>query len=120
LALAELERLAPLMRTDRSRDYAIAATGVLRSYIEARFGLHAPRLTTEEFLVAARRSPTLPAADQAALGCFLERCDLCKFGRFVAAVDELRDLQASAVAFVLKSRPEGQPASGGAQPGVNA
>ncbi|HOY58701.1 MAG TPA: hypothetical protein PK640_11275 [Verrucomicrobiota bacterium] len=105
-ALAELERLTALLRTDRSRDYGIAATGVLRGYVEARYGLRAPRLTTEEFLTAAGASDALPAADRQHLGRFLQLCDLCKFGRYVAGVGELQELQAAALAFVLRSRPE--------------
>lgn len=105
IALEALERLAPLLCTERSRAYGIAATGVLRSYIETRYGWHAPRLATEEFLVAAGASPALPAEHRASLGRFLELCDLFKFGRYVASADELQQLHAAAVAFVLASRP---------------
>ncbi len=105
VALDALERLAPLLCAERSRDYGIAATGVLRSYIEARYGLRAPKLATEEFLVAAGASPALPAEHRASLGRFLELCDLFKFGRYVASADELQQLHAAAVAFVLASRP---------------
>ncbi|OQC65607.1 MAG: hypothetical protein BWX48_02357 [Verrucomicrobia bacterium ADurb.Bin006] len=105
-ALAELERFTGLLRTDRSRDYGIAATGVLRGYVEARYGLRAPRLTTEEFLTAAGASDALPAADRQHLGRFLQLCDLCKFGRYLADVGELQELHAAALAFVLRSRPE--------------
>lgn len=105
IALEALERLAPLLCTERSRDYGIAATGVLRRYIEARYGWHAPKLATEEFLVAAGASPALPSEHRASLGRFLELCDLFKFGRYVAATDELQQLHAATVAFVLASRP---------------
>lgn len=118
LALADLERLSPLWRTDRSRDYGIAVTAILRRYIEARFGFHAPRLTTEEFLTEARSSPALPEEDRVKLARFLERCDLCKFGRFLAAVEELQELQAAAVAFVLRSRPKTQTAPEEGIPGM--
>ena len=105
-ALTELERLTLLLRTDRSREYCIAATGILRRYVEARYGLRAPRLTTEEFLAVAGTSDALPAADRQDLGRFLRLCDLCKFGRYVAGVGELQELQAAALAFVMRSRPE--------------
>ena len=105
-ALAELERLVPLLLTEHSREYGIQSTTVLRRYIEARYLLPAPRLATEEFLVAAGKSPALPADHRASLGRFLELCDLFKFGRCFASADELRQLHAAAVAFVLASRPE--------------
>jgi hypothetical protein len=104
-ALAELERLAPLLCPARSRDYGMASTAVLRRYIEERYGLRAPLQTTEEFLVAAAVSAELPPADRVGLGEFLGLCDLFKFGRFVASVEELGRLHAVAVAFVLRSRP---------------
>lgn len=105
VALAELERLAHLLRSDRSRDYSIAVTTVLRGFVEARYGLQAPRLTTEELLAVAGASAELPDADRRDLGGLLELCDLCKFGRSVASVEELRELHVAAVAFVLRSRP---------------
>lgn len=105
LALAELEALTPLLRPERSRDYGLASTAILRRYLEARYALQAPRLTTEEFLVAAATSPKLAPEDQRGLGHFLALGDLFKFGRFTATSVELQELQGAAVAFVLRSRP---------------
>lgn len=104
-ALSELERLTPLLCPDRSREYGIASTTILRRYLEARYGLRAPLQTTEEFLVNAASSPRLPAADRDGLAEFLRLCDLFKFGRFVASAAELGQLHAAAVAFVLRSQP---------------
>jgi len=104
-ALAELERLAGLLRPEASRDYCMAATAVLRRYIEQRYGLSAPRLATEEFLGAASQSPVLPSAHQESLGRCLVACDLRKFGRYTATAEELGRLHAAAVGFVLASRP---------------
>ena len=95
-----------MLCAEHSREYGIQSTGVLRCYIEARYLLPAPRLATEEFLIEAGKSPALPADHRASLGRFLELCDLCKFGRAVASAEELRQLHAAAVAFVLASRPE--------------
>ena len=105
VALAELERLTPLLNREHSRDYAIQSTGILRRYIEARYTLRAPTLATEEFLVMAGESPTLPADHRASLRELLELCDLLKFGRYLASTAELEPLHAAAVAFVLASRP---------------
>lgn len=104
-ALAELERLAPLLRPEASRDYALAATAILRGYIEARYGLRAPRLATAEFLGLAGRAAELPTAHRAGLARFLACGDLFKFGRYTATGAELRQLHAAAVDFVLASRP---------------
>jgi hypothetical protein len=104
-ALAELERLTPLLSREHSRDYAIRSTGILRRYIEARYALRAPTMATEEFLVMAGKSPSLPVEHRATLEHFLELCDLLKFGRYLAPTAELEPLHAAAVAFVIASRP---------------
>jgi hypothetical protein len=109
VALAELERLTPLLSREHSRDYAIQSTGILRRYIEARYLLQAPKLATEEFLLVARESPALPADHRASLRHFLELCDLLKFGRYLAPANELEPLHAAAVAFVVASRPARSP-----------
>jgi len=107
-ALAELERLTALLQPDTSRDYAMASTAVLRRYVEQRYGLRAPRLATEEFLVAASRAEALPPDHREGLGRFLRLGDLLKFGRYTATAGELGELHAAALAFVMASRPNGQ------------
>jgi hypothetical protein len=103
--LRELERLLPLLRPDQSRAYAIASTSLLRRYLERRFGIEAPRLATEEFLLAARQSPALPEPHRVRLGDYLRLCDLLKFGRAVAETPELLQLHEAAVEFVSTSKP---------------
>lgn len=112
VALAALEKLVPLLRAESSREYGIAATTILRAYIEVRHGLRAPRLATEEFLLAARQSSSLPASHRESLGRFLALCDLFKFGRYVGSTAELTHLHTAAVDFVLASRPGGPLAVG--------
>ncbi len=109
VALAELERLQPLLRPERSRDYGLESTNVLRRFIESRYGLRAPTLATEEFLAVATHSPALPLAHRESLGRFLALGDLFKFGRYVAAAEELRRLHASALDFLMASRPSAAP-----------
>jgi len=112
LALAELERLTPLLQREHARDYAIASTRILRRYIEERYALRAPKLATEEFLSMCVDSPAIPQPHQASLKRYLEFCDLLKFGRFVAATSELVALHEAAVNFVLASRPASAPEAG--------
>ena len=105
-ALRELERCSVLLRTEASREYAIAATGVVRRFLERRFGLHAPRLTTEEFFVAVRVGNLVPEPHRESLGRYLVLCDLMKFGRAIAESIELQQLHQAAVNLVMDSRPE--------------
>lgn len=102
-ALAELERLTALLRPEASREYGIAATAVVRTYIEQRYRLQAPLLATEEFLRAASRAAELPPEHRPHLARFLEHCDLFKFGRYQASAGELGDLHAAAIQFVMAS-----------------
>ena len=104
-ALRELERCSVLLRTEASREYAIAATGVVRRFLERRFGLHAPRLTTEEFFVAVRVGNLVPEPHRESLGRYLVLCDLMKFGRAIAESIELQQLHQAAVKLVMDSRP---------------
>ena len=109
-ALAELEKLRPLIQAATSRDYAIGASGVVRRYIERRFGIRAPRRSTEEFLLEAQHSPSLDERHRRGLGPFLAGCDFLKFARARAEVPELELLHQAAVAFVSETRePAPQP-----------
>lgn len=112
VALADLERLTPLLQPEHSRDYGIASTSILRRYVEARYQVQAPRLTTEEFLLVAGVSPLLPADDRSRLGRFLDLGDRFKFGRYTASGPELHQLHTTAVDFLLRSRPEPEPEPG--------
>lgn len=51
---------------------------ILRDYVEARFDVHAPERTTEEFLMELRSRPELEA-HRALLQQFLTHCDLVRF-----------------------------------------
>jgi hypothetical protein len=104
-ALRDLERLAPWLVSERSRDYGIASTQVLRGFVEWRFGVRAPRLATEEFLAEASRHDALPVAQRGGLERYLRLCDLLKFARTRAECAELRELHQAAVEFVMASKP---------------
>jgi hypothetical protein len=78
--------LAALVELEKSPDplaaeaFANRAAQTVRQYISARFGLAAPRRTTEEFLrdlAVAKDSPVHVESDH--LKGFLKSCDLAKF-----------------------------------------
>ncbi len=109
-ALEQLEALTHLLASEHSREYGIRSTEILRGYVEARYTLRAPTLATEEFLASAMSSSALPREHRVSLGHFLELCDLLKFARHMGSADELRQLHAAAVAFIVASRPSTPPA----------
>ena len=103
-ALTELEKLRALIQPATSRDYAIGASGVVRRYIERRFGIRAPRRSTEEFLSEAQKSGSLDERHRGHLAKFLACCDFLKFARGHAEVPELQMLHDAATTFVSQTQ----------------
>ena len=54
---------------------------IIRHYLEERFSIKAPEMTTEEFLDSLRNSPVLNDAQQQTLKEFLQICDMVKFAK---------------------------------------
>ena len=103
-ALAELEKARSLMSPENSRPYGIEVSGIVRRYIERRFGIVAPRRSTEEFLVEAAASAKLEPPHRQLLAEFLGCCDFLKFARVHAELKELEAQHHAAVKFVTETR----------------
>lgn len=102
--LAELEaRGAP--DTDTADAWFVELSSVIRAYVEGRFWLRAPELTTEEFLAEARRLAALTADHRELLGSFLERCDQVKFAGWRPEAGESLELLGVARSFVADTVP---------------
>src|SRR5260370_30099390 len=79
-ALERLEKTRPLMRPATAREFGIAASEVIRNYIEKRFNVIATQRTTEEFLQTLLQSSNeMLARHRSLLEEFLQQCDLVKF-----------------------------------------
>jgi hypothetical protein len=80
-ALAELDQLlaSGLPASNRTKDFYVALTGIVRRYIERRHGIRAAEQTTEEFLAAAAGDTRFARPVLASLRQFLEAADLVKF-----------------------------------------
>lgn len=89
LALAALRQLQreDLMAQQHIETFYVRLSGILRQYVEGRFGLHAPEQTTEEFLEALRSCGGLLTTHRSLLQTVLEHCDLVKFARHQPAPD---------------------------------
>ena len=104
IALQYLEEARELMDPDRTREYCFEVSKIIRRYIEERFNLHAPQLTTEEFLHELTASPdTLLASHRVLLGDFLQHCDLAKFAGWYYCRPDLEAMHFSAVEFVRQT-----------------
>ena len=75
-------------------------SGILRYYIEWRFGLRAPEQTTEEFLDAMLVAGGPIAAYRELLSAFLTHCDLVKFARHQPAASDMDNVLQRAREFV--------------------
>lgn len=82
----------------------VELSAIVRSYLERRYDIRAPELTTEEFLLVASRSPELTLAHSTQLSQFLERCDRVKFAGYRPDSDESIATLAAARAFVEETR----------------
>jgi hypothetical protein len=102
--LERLESTRPLMHPDTARQFGIAASELIRDYIEKRFDVVATQRTTEEFLqTLLQRSNDVLARHRSLLAQFLQQCDLVKFAGDSLAVPDMEALFQSARRFVLET-----------------
>jgi len=102
--LERLEGTKPLMRPATAREFGIAASEVIRDYIEKRFDVVATQRTTEEFLQTLLQSSNEALArHRSLLAEFLQQCDFVKFAGASLAVTDMESLFRSARGFVLET-----------------
>jgi hypothetical protein len=82
----------------------VALSSIVRRYLELRYEIRAPELTTEEFLLVATARPELHAEHRALLTSFLERCDRVKFAGYRPDADESLATLKAARGFVEDTR----------------
>jgi hypothetical protein len=102
--LQRLDSTRALMRPDTARAFGIAASELIRDYIEKRFDVVATQRTTEEFLQALLQSSNEALArHRLLLAEFLHRCDFVKFAGDSLAVTDMELLFQSAHRFLLET-----------------
>jgi hypothetical protein len=117
IALAELEAARRFMSPEQAREFSIAVSEAVRRYIELRFGAHAPRKTTEEFLHSLVRENKAGLGEHSPLlEDFLRHCDLAKFARWTLSVPEMESMLASARSFIQSTTPTAMVAKAAATP----
>jgi hypothetical protein len=82
----------------------VALSSIVRRYLELRYEIRAPELTTEEFLQVATARPELHAEHRMLLTSFLERCDRVKFAGYRPDADESLATLKAARGFVEDTR----------------
>jgi hypothetical protein len=108
VALQRLEGIRALMQPQSAREFSIAVSDIVRSYIEQRFDLTATHRTTEEFLRDLLEFPHAALVrHRALLSEFLHQCDLAKFAGMSLTMQNMEALHHSACDFVRATgRPE--------------
>jgi Domain of unknown function (DUF4381) len=102
-ALAQIERE---METMTPYQFSIVVSDILRGYVTEQYQLPVTRQTSVEFLsMLARTSPFSPD-ETSLLEDFLGRCDLIKFARYDATLQDSQLLLEEATRFVKGARLE--------------
>ncbi len=93
-----------LPKLGKIKEYYFGLSDVVRRYIENRFNIKAPEMTTEEFLSFLRDSDTLSAAHKNLLKEFLSLCDIVKFARYGPTRQETDNSFNAAVKLVEETK----------------
>ena len=106
IAARRLQQLLirPLATEDAVELFFVELSSIVRQYLEDRFDMRAPELTTEEFLVSVSDSPDLSVAHQRLLREFLHYADLVKFARMVPGEEDIRQAIERARQFLDETR----------------
>ena len=103
VAWERLQRALELIH--EAERFCTEVSQIIRVYLEARFDLHAPDQTTEEFLFELQSSQRLAGEHKQLLADFLNECDMVKFAKAEPPEQELRNLHEAASRLVGETQP---------------
>ena len=103
MRLEQLLREPRISQEEIDRFY-VDLSNVVRHYLEDRFELRAPELTTEEFLKYLKDSPGMSTDHQALLRDFLRQADLVKFARAEPSESDMQASIDAAARFLEETR----------------
>lgn len=92
------------IETGQIERYFTVLSGIVREYIEQRFGTPAREMTTQEFLGQALRKLGLAHDQQETLRRFMELSDLVKYAQHVPSYEKIREAYDTAKRFVDETR----------------
>lgn len=107
IAFQELEQLKAMNLPEKGevKEYYIRLSDITRHYLENRFALRAPEMTTEEFLSLVRGSDGLVQNHRKLLEDFLSHCDMVKFAKYGPTPLEMLDSFKAAWRLVEETKP---------------
>lgn len=106
IAYEQLDRLKAkdLIRQGRIKEYYSEISDIVRHYLENRFLLKAPEMTTEEFLFYVRDYGQLISEHKNLLKEFLQSCDLVKFAKYIPPAGEIDAIFLSAKKLIDETK----------------
>ena len=99
-ALQELNRIRDEMEILTPYHFSIRVSDILRRYVTDQYQLPVTRQTSVEFLNTLAKAPAFSEDEKSLLEDFLNRCDLIKFARYDATIEDSRLLLEEATRFV--------------------
>jgi len=99
-ALQELNRVRGEMETLTPYEFSIRVSDILRRYVTEQYQLPVTRQTSVEFLSMLAKTSPFSEDEKSLLEDFLNRCDLIKFARYDATIQDSRLLLEEAARFV--------------------
>ncbi len=101
-----------LIARGQVQEFYYRISAIVRGYIERRYGVSAPEMTTEEFLAATAGDFRFAAGPATELQGFMTACDLVKYARHRPAAGEWNDLLRTAAQFVERTREDMERSTG--------
>ena len=95
------------------KEYYSQLANILRHYLESRFAVKAPEMTTEEFIARLRNDAMLTGEQKELLRRFLQCADMVKFARFASSVSERKSAWEFVQRFIEQTRPLESPVGQG-------
>jgi len=111
LRLLEELRAENLPAAGKIKEYYSRLSDIARHYIEGRFAIRAPEMTTEEFLSSLRDAAVLASAQKEVLRDFLICCDMVKFARFTSSEKQMEESFAAVKRLVEETIPSAESAT---------
>lgn len=88
------------------KQYYIELSAIVRHYLENRFDIRAPEMTTDEFLSKVRDDRKLSPAHKNLLRDFLSNCDLVKFAKHLPRADDIESSFSAAKKLIDQTKEE--------------
>lgn len=107
IAIQQLAALREKGLVDKGliKEFYSEVSDILRLYIERRFMLRAPELTTEEFMDQLRNSDKLTIEYKNLLREFLSHCDMVKFAGLTPSGTDIVNTIESCEKFIEETKP---------------